>query len=1113
MKYVRLVENFLLTSPHPRILMSQSPPPPNPLSSWFNRFLRFARKPKTIVIATTSVTLVFIGYTGLSFLLREYLPPWLEKQLSKVIYRPVEIGELEGFSFTSLQLEDAYIPETTEYSSQLRAETIKVTFNPLTILLQRKLAVHVSPQKVTVKIREKKPGQWLNVKATDEVIPLNFDLSVNVKNTEIILLPYQSEKTVNIKASGNLEYQKSEQRKWLYNLSLGLLESNEIQLQGETFVKSTKSKISLQLNQLPLQAWLSILPNLPFNLDDSYLKANLNLNLPSLRDLRETKGQGNVQLGDFQATANSLKKPIQADLAVQFEENKILIQQGKIILGDIITTLQGYYDWQKGNNIKINVQNFNIDNILEVLPIKLPIQAKGKFNININVTGLITNPIIQGKFINDQLITLERTLFKTILADFKISLDQTVLEQFLIEPQTGGQIQAKGTIKQNISQLIKQNKPIDIKQFPIDFNFQTALPSQNLVNTYYSLPSNLNLNVLQATGEFKGKLGDIDGLIEWQTSGNFSQPNTTIISQGEIVIKQNNLLLKNTAIRTEQGIINITGSGSLTTKKWQSSLNTESLSLTPFATLICVEINLQCPNNLILEQGNLRLSGEINQSFLQSLDVNSNLLLSVDEGRVIINSNINDSQLKTNITTLELPINTFISNLPIPVSVSNSRLNISGNLETIWNNGNLNLSGVDGDGNIVLRIEDSLVTATGKLENESLEAVATINSLSVNQIIPNIPVPINLINSDINIKGKLRSLTLSNLISNLNTLQITANSDLLIANRSLTANTELNQGQININATTTPLSIAPFSFKNYPTLTIKNLEANLTASLSSLLQLNFNDVTGYTKTEIEIGNGNLIVNGDISNNIIDANITTKNIELSSLNANLFSDFPADTINTSINASLPLNSILPSVSLIPINLRQFSLQVGEQTINAQGNLTVSNVWQSPDVETISLEVETNFNLSELPLTQLLDKIPINQQFLPTKVELTGQGNLTGILLGKNLLTAPLSPGNLQIVGDVILTNLGFNEQQFEPELRGKLNINTLNQISLNIEGKQDKITAIINPCFQENCSLVSIIDFFEIRQTYDNNTPIIARVKRDNDNLVANVESLPIDILK
>ena len=321
--------------------MSQSPPPPNPFSNQFNRFLRLVRKPKTIIIATTSVTLVFIGYTGLSFILREYLPPWLEERLSKVINRPIEIGELEGFSLTSLQLEGASIPETAQHTNQLTAENIQVTFNPLTILLQRKLAVKVSPERVKVNIREEKPGQWLSVKATDEVIPLNFDLSVDVKNTEISLLPYQAEKTVNIKVIGNLKYEKSEQRKWVYDLSLGLIDSNEVQLQGETLVKSTKTKLNLQINQLPLQAWLSIFPNFPFDLDDSLLQANLNFNLPSLRDFRETKGQGDLELDNFQAKSKFLKQPIQADLDFQFEQDKILINQGKVILGDIITTLQG----------------------------------------------------------------------------------------------------------------------------------------------------------------------------------------------------------------------------------------------------------------------------------------------------------------------------------------------------------------------------------------------------------------------------------------------------------------------------------------------------------------------------------------------------------------------------------------------------------------------------------------------------------------------------------------------------------------------------------------------------------------------------------------------------
>ena len=89
-------------------------------------------------------------------------------------------------------------------------------------------------------------------------------------------------------------------------------------------------------------------------------------------------------------------------------------------------------------------------------------------------------------------------------------------------------------------------------------------------------------------------------------------------------------------------------------------------------------------------------------------------------------------------------------------------------------------------------------------------------------------------------------------------------------------------------------------------------------------------------------------------------------------------------------------------------------------------------------------------------------------MPTTVALTGEGNFTGTLLGKNLLTAPLLPGNLEIIGDVNVANLSFNEQQFEPELRGKIDIDSSNKISFNIEGKQDKISAIFNTWLVENC---------------------------------------------
>lgn len=248
-------------------------------------------------------------------------------------------------------------------------------------------------------------------------------------------------------------------------------------------------------------------------------------------------------------------------------------------------------------------------------------------------------------------------------------------------------------------------------------------------------------------------------------------------------------------------------------------------------------------------------------------------------------------------------------------------------------------------------------------------------------MLPKLPIPVNLVNSDINITGELRSLTFSNLISNLNNLQITANSDLLIANRSITATTEISEGIIKGNASLTPLAVAPFIIEGYPIINVRKAETNFTGNLSSLLALNFKDFQGNTHTELEIGNGIVTIDGKINNDQISGDITTQNIDLSSFNTGLFSTFTSDKLNSKINASFPLTPLLTSASLIPFTVNRVSLEVGKQNLKGKGDFVVSNIWTSPDIERFFFDIDTNFDLSELPLTQLLDKIPINRQLLP------------------------------------------------------------------------------------------------------------------------------------
>ncbi|MEM8778270.1 MAG: translocation/assembly module TamB domain-containing protein, partial [Cyanobacteria bacterium P01_G01_bin.49] len=413
----------------------------------------------------------------------------------------------------------------------------------------------------------------------------------------------------------------------------------------------------------------------------------------------------------------------------------------------------------------------------------------------------------------------------------------------------------------------------------------------------------------------------------------------------------------------------------------------------------------------------------------------------------------------------------------------------------------------------VLSINQGKVVVDSETKAGKLVTSAAVLNLPINSFFPQIPVPVTLINSNINLEGNLRSLLMSSTRLNLNALQMKADTQLAIANQTITASSQLNQGVVNLNIKQTPLTLSPIILKGYPPITVKEIQANLTSNLSSLLTLDFSSIKGYTETELAVAQGNVIIFNKIIDNKIQANITTKNIDLSSLNNQLLTNLNLETLEGNIIASIPLNSILPSSLSLPIQVSQLFFQVGEQTLKADGSILVSNLWQNPDVKNVSLNVESSFNLETLSLTSLLTKVPIKREYLPEKLLLTGIGEFTGQFNGKNLLTSPLFPGNIKLIGDIKVSELSFNDRNFESTLTGNVDFDSLEKFSLNLQGKQDIIQAIFTPCLSENCFFPYVVQSFKIRQNDKTSSPILVQGNRQNDNLVAKVENLPLDILK
>lgn len=60
------------------------------------------KKPSTIIISIGAIAFGTLGYVGTRWLVTEKLPPFLEQQLSKTLERPLDLGEVTGFSLNSI---------------------------------------------------------------------------------------------------------------------------------------------------------------------------------------------------------------------------------------------------------------------------------------------------------------------------------------------------------------------------------------------------------------------------------------------------------------------------------------------------------------------------------------------------------------------------------------------------------------------------------------------------------------------------------------------------------------------------------------------------------------------------------------------------------------------------------------------------------------------------------------------------------------------------------------------------------------------------------------------------------------------------------------------------
>ena len=944
--------------------------PPNPEPEKPNFWQRLLNKvtssPKKVTGGIIAIAaLGSLGYWGTGVLVKQKLPPFLESQIGEIIKRPIDLGEVKGFSLNSIEFGKTEIPPTATDTDRVTVDGVKVGFNIFPILFRRTVPLDATLINPDIYLEQEQDGEWINLdflqsdpNKKDKDPLLYFDVAVDVEQADITAVPYQQNPLqAQVDGSGRFQ-QKQEFVEYDFDATI---EQATATIKGETKLDIGSTDTKLLVKDLALSDAATLLPNSPVDLDSGILNADLDINIPSFKEITDANIKGMINLQNAAGEVTSLDSPISAESKLNFSGRNADVKQTQASLGDITAQVDGKVNLDTGYDLNVNVLPFQLASLPSNLTQQLPVDATGEVEVQVKVRGEIKDPQLTGNLNNTQTLVVAQTPLKQVKADFRADLAQVVVENMQITSLVGGDITAKGTIETNLREAFNSEQPLDLNKMPLAFNFQADLPTEELISPYYQLPPQVAVGDLQAQGQIDGTLAQPQGLAKWKIPEGNANDLEDIAGSGELVMANQNLSLQNTEITYGDGKVDVTANANIDNKRWQASLDATSLNLRPFtAQLSNPNFNLDHP--LTVDTATASFNGRLDQLDVSRIQGVADLNLDVNGSDVVVNSQLNSGNIQTKtVVTNDLKLNPFIPSLPVATSLQAGTISAAGKVKQLLKfKQNPSLNSLKADADLDLQVDGETVAVNSQINSGRIQAQANTNQINLNRVVPNLPLPANIRSSQVTASGSLEQLLTFAEKRNLSTFDAQVDADLDVASGTVQAIANLNNNQwqadVNANNISSRILLDKFAPSNYQSVAIDNLNA-----------------------QADLG-------GDLS----------------------------PILNNDVN--------------IPITVNQVAINSGAQNLKAKGDLTLSNITSNLDIANTNLDITANLDFDQLPIAQVVAASTQDNQLIAESINFTGQGEFNGQLNGKQLLSAPTEDvnltGDLRLV-DFAFNNIPFD----------------------------------------------------------------------------------------
>lgn len=654
--------------------------PPDPNNRSQNRS---SRRLWLLLLGRVGVPLLIVGgaaiaggiWYGWRFVNQD-LAPLVQRNLSQLLNRPVELGQVEQVSFNRLRFGKSAIPPTAIDRDRANVDGVEVGFNPWQLLFTRTLQLDVTLVNPDVYLDQNQDGVWVQteLQPQDETGLIKTELDkIRFRDGNLELdafpKPGQQRIPVNFEQVTGIANFTNNARQIGYELDARSTKGGTFDIKGETIVNNgLNSNLDIQA-QDSLAAEIDRLVKLPINLKQGTANGNFNV---QLRPNQRTIAKGTAEFKDVTLQVPQLQQQFTRGTGnLQVDDTIITLDQTSALFGKIPLTTQGKIDTEKGYDLTAQVKSVTVATFFNTFNVTLPFAASGEVTSDFKLTGAIQRPILTGRARNTKVARVDRLDISKASTDFRLdaSTARLALSNIQATPVVGGQITGQGQLNLD-----------DPRSIVVDFRAQNV-PGDAVAKVYNTGTLPITIGRVNAQGQIVGRLDNVQTIAQWQA------PEASYPATGEVVVVGGNTIFRNTVAQVAGGTV--TAEGRTLNGRWQATAQVANVRANNFVSGV--------PG---LVSGNFQLGGSLTSPGLANVQGTGQARL-VDRTE-IINATITANEGRWQAVTQ-------IASLPLTQFSSQLRGNLSGNLNVTGSLTELSAQNIRANGRVRLSQGISLI--------------------------------------------------------------------------------------------------------------------------------------------------------------------------------------------------------------------------------------------------------------------------------------------------------------------------------------------------------------------------------------------------------------------